>query len=121
MSAEQIIAMEPGPELDKLVASALNDGFSPSTNINDAWELRGCFLDMMGGDFQIIRYCDEYPEHCSWQNGDNKVLVWAKTGAEAITKTIALAVRDLYGDFHPWTLFPDLKEQFIANLKIKRK
>lgn len=117
MSVEQIIAMDPGHELNKLVSGSLNDGFSPSTDMNDAWSLRDAFVAQMGGDFLILRCCDEYPEHCSWDDGEgNKVLVWAKTGPEAIAKTVALAVRDLYGDFHPWTVFPQLKEEFMKQL-----
>jgi hypothetical protein len=114
MSAEKIISMEPGLELNKLVSGSLNDGF---TDMNDAWSLRDAFVAQMGGDFLIVRCCDEFPEHCSWDDGEgNKVLVWAKTGPEALTKTVALAIRELYGDFHPWTVFPQLKEEFTKQL-----
>ncbi|MEK4474307.1 hypothetical protein NSQ91_13915 [Paenibacillus sp. FSL R7-0048] len=118
MTAEEIIRMTPGKELDDLViVVGLDDGFSPSTNMNDAWILRGHFIDQFGGGFENVRYCDDFPEHCCWDNDGKKVLVWAKTGAEAITKVVALAVRDLYGDFHPWVLFPELQGRFIENLK----
>lgn len=37
MTAEEIIRMNPGKELDDLVITeGLKDGFSPSTNMNDA-------------------------------------------------------------------------------------
>ncbi|ASA20911.1 hypothetical protein [Paenibacillus donghaensis] len=116
MTAEEIILMEPGEQLDRLVIKGETWG-SPSTDMNDAWDLRETFIEENGGDFQLIRFCDDFPEHCSWSYGDRKILVWAKTGPEAITKVVALAEHELYGDFHPWVLFPEMQKQFIENLK----
>ncbi|GGF73218.1 hypothetical protein GCM10010912_18030 [Paenibacillus albidus] len=118
MTAKEIILMQPGEELDELFVK-MDDQFSPSTNMNDAWRLRNNFLEHYGGNFKNERFCDTFPEHCSWEDGGRVVLVWSETGPEAISKTIALAARGYFGDFHPWVLFPELQAQFIENLKKK--
>jgi len=120
MTAEDIIKMKPGPELDNIVCES-EEEFSPSTNMNDAWDLRLQFLEDCGGSFENRRYCDQYPEHCCYEIDGKKVLVWAETASEAITKTIALAAKGLYGDFHPWKLFPELQTSFMNDLKANTK
>jgi len=114
LTVEEIMALKPGKELDAQVTSEA--GFSPSTDMNDAWKLRIKFWEDFGGDIQNNRFCEGYPENCEWLGDRKRVSVWAETGAEAITKLVALVLHGHFGDFHPLHVFPELLEAHNATL-----
>lgn len=106
MTKEEIMLLVPGPELDDAVGEC-DEGFSPSTDMDDAWELRETMIAETDCVITIEKYCDEFPEYCVIKKDDEKVEVWAKTPPEAICKAIKLWNEGHRGDCHPWTLFPE--------------
>jgi hypothetical protein len=113
MTKEEIVSMLPGSNLDRLVCEVDPDvTFKPSTDMNDAWELRDTFHEENGGNITIEKFCDEFPEHCEIEYFGQKVQVWAKTTPEAICKAIKLWNEGHRGDCHPWTLFPEQMKQW---------
>lgn len=108
----KILQMEPGRELDKLVAEKIigfvslttsynqldgNYGALPhySTEILAASEVRSWLLENIGG-VSLLCYCDEQPERCKIHRvheGDVEVL--SESMPESICKAALLAVMEV--------------------------
>lgn len=116
MTRDEILAIEPGRELDVLVAEKVmrwkpfsggfriqtgqirtlesvsgSRSFHPSTDISAAWEVRQRIHETIGGT-KIISVCDEFPEECQIWDGRKYISVRANTVPEAICKAALLAV-----------------------------
>lgn len=114
MTRDEILAMNPGRELDRLVAEKVMNKrvhFTRpwgwlyaeqdvnrwtnvkhySTDISAAWEVRQHIHKTIGGT-KIISVCDEFPEECQIWDGRRYISVRANTVPEAMCMAALLAV-----------------------------
>ncbi|WP_041272399.1 BC1872 family protein [Desulfitobacterium hafniense] len=114
MTKDEIMAMEPGRELDALVEYnimrpwARHENYEHwkentqipipnySTDIRATWALREEIHNKIGAT-RIIGLCDDLPEMCEIWNGQIHIRAQALTTPEAICKAALLAVKEAQG------------------------